>query len=355
MSYTLNAKIKDLVPYEPISGEYNIRLDANESFLPVPEEVLAEIENAVKTTAFNRYPDPLAQKVCAQFAAYYGVDADFVTAGNGSDELISILLSAFAMRGDTILTLDPDFSMYSFYASISEAQCITIDKGESLRIDVDNLIQTANEKNAKIILFSNPCNPTSLGLEREDVRKIIRSVNALVVLDEAYMDFWDQSLLQEVSEYDNLIILRTCSKAFGMAAIRLGFAVANPTLTRAIRAVKSPYNVNSVTQEIGAAILSHGDKLKKATARIIESRKELYAKLKAIEALYPDKMKPFDSCTNFVLLRLQDAKGIFQELLQDGIAIRFMGNYVRVTAGSEEENQTFIKQFKEKCELRWGR
>jgi histidinol-phosphate aminotransferase len=140
-----------------------------------------------------------------------------------------------------------------------------------------------------------------------------------------------------------------------MAAIRLGFAVANPIITKAIRAVKSPYNVNSVTQEIGAAVLSHGDKLKEATTQIIESRKTLYTELTAIEALYPDKIKSFESCTNFVLLRLQDAKGIFQELLQDGIAIRFMGSYVRVTAGSEEENRTFIKQFKEKCDLRWGR
>ena len=244
--YELNEKIRDLTPYDPITGSYPIRLDANESFLSLPEELRARIGEAAAHAAFNRYPDPLASELTSAFADFYGISPDLVTVGDGSDELLSLLCNAFLMKGESMMVLPPDFSMYAFYASIAEARVVTCPKGADLTIDVDAVIKKAREENVRLILFSNPCNPASTGLSRENARRLIRSVSALVVLDEAYMDFWDQSLLQEVESYDNLIILRTCSKALGGAALRLGFAVAAPRLTRALRAVKSPYNIGSL-------------------------------------------------------------------------------------------------------------
>ena len=338
MGYVLNDKIKDLKPYDPIEGQYNIRLDANESFLSVPSDVAAKMFDQAAFTSLNRYPDPLAQDVCAAFAEHYQVDAANVTAGNGSDELISVISNAFLMKGDNMITLSPDFSMYKFYSSIVEANCMELAKNEDLTIDIDELIAVSNKNDVKMILFSNPCNPTSLGLKREQVRKLIRSVNALVVLDEAYMDFWDQSLLSEVNEYDNLIILRTCSKAFGMAAVRLGFAVANQTLTNAIKAVKSPYNVNSITQALGSVILKEHDLSCAAIRKIIASKNDLYDGLKKLESKNPTQIKVYDSCTNFVFIKTQRAKEIYEYLLQNSIAIRFMGEYLRITAGTKAEN-----------------
>ena len=215
MPYILNNKLKDLQPYDPIAGNYSIRLDANESFLELPMELLEKAQYSMADIAFNRYPDPYATELCESFGAYYGVDPALVTAGNGSDEWLFIIATSFLMRGDKILTVEPDFSMYRFYGSLAEAENVVYKKKEDLSIDVDDLIVQVRESGAKVVLFSNPCNPTSLGLRREEVRKLITSVSALVVLDEAYMDFWDQSLLGEVAQYDNLIILRTCSKAFG--------------------------------------------------------------------------------------------------------------------------------------------
>ena len=345
--YELNEKIRDLVPYEPIAGEYPVRLDANESFLPLPEEVRDRIAKAAAQTAFNRYPDPLSREVTEAFAAYYGISPELVTAGNGSDELISILCSAFLMKGEAMMVILPDFSMYQFYASISEGRVVTCGKREDLTIDVDAVIEKAKAENVRMIVFSNPCNPTSLGLAREEVRRLIRSVEALVVLDEAYMDFWDQSLLNEVEEYDNLVILRTCSKAIGMAALRLGFAVSSPRLTRVLRAVKSPYNVNSLSQAVGTLVLGEREWEQQARAQIVESRQSLQKALVRMQEEHPGTFSLYESCTNFVFLKTDRAESIFRGLLQRGIAIRHMGGYLRVTAGNEEENAAFLRAFGE--------
>ena len=347
MAYTLNGKIKDLKPYDPISGDYRIRLDANESFVPFPYTVMTGILEKTAFMPYNRYPDPMAEDVCKAFAKHYGVDPANVTAGNGSDELISVILSSFLMKGDKMITLSPDFSMYRFYASIVEADCIAVQKDEDLNIDVDGLIETCNRNGAKLVIFSNPCNPTSLGLKREEVRKLAASVDALVVLDEAYIDFWDQSLLGEVCEYDNLIILRTCSKAFGMAAVRLGFAVTNKVLTNTLKAVKSPYNVNSLSQMVGTAVMSQPGLIDEALGQILESRDALYQGMKGLERNYPEKLKIFETCTNFVFARVQGAKAVYQKLLEKSIAVRLMGDYVRITAGSEPENKELLKRLEE--------
>lgn len=345
MAYRLNEKIRDLKPYDPIEGTFRIRLDANESFIALPEPIRAKIQEAAAQIPYNRYPDPKATELCSRFADYYGVKPEYVTAGNGSDELISVICNAFLMKGETMLTVSPDFSMYKFYSSVSEGRCVEYQKKPDLTIDVDELISSVNSHNVRMLLFSNPCNPTSLGLKREDVRRLIRSVQALVVLDEAYMDFWDQSLLQEADQYDNLIILRTCSKAFGMAGIRLGFAVANTVLTNALKAVKSPYNVNYLTQKIGTIILSEPELQQRALNEILASRDDLYREMKRIEKDHPQEMYVYPTVTNFVLIRLEGAKEIYSKLLRAGIAVRFMGDFLRITAGSQAENHELIKVY----------
>lgn len=345
--YQLNEKIRDLKPYDPISGDYAIRLDANESFLPLPDSVLTKMADVVQKIPYNRYPDPLASALCQSFAEAYCLRPELVTAGNGSDELISMICSAFLMRGERAMTVEPDFSMYRFYAALSEAEVVCFHKDDDLKVDVDALIRTACEQKVRLLMFSNPCNPTSLGLKREDIRKLVRSVPALVVLDEAYMDFWDQSLLQEVEAYDNLLILRTCSKALGMAGIRLGFAIANPTITNALRAVKSPYNVNTLTQTLGVLALSEQAWEQTAREEILASKHTLYRRMKELELQYPGEMRLFESCTNFVFVKMKRSKAVFEALLQKGIAIRFMGDYLRITAGTPAENTAFLTAFEE--------
>lgn len=341
--YTLNDKISGLVPYEPVSGTYKIRLDANESCFNLPAEIIQQLHKALDTLDFNRYPDPNAQELCAAFAGYYGIDANCVTAGNGSDELISIIMNAFLMKDDTLVTVEPDFSMYRFYASLSEVNCVGVQKKDGLTIDIDEVIRTVQKAGARAVIFSNPCNPTSKALCYDEVRKLLKGTDALIVLDEAYMDFWEQSLLQEVNEYDNLLILRTASKAIGAAALRLGFAVSNPVITRALKAVKSPYNVNSFSQSAGAVLYKNRDYLSNVKKTIVSLRKALYNSLERLMQDFPDRFALVDGNTNFVFIKTPQAKDIFEYLLQNGIAVRLMGGYLRVTAGTQEENEAFLK------------
>ncbi len=347
--FSLNSKVKNLIPYEPISGIYEIRLDANESFLTFPEEIENEMVEALKNSALNRYPDPMATKLVKGFADYFKVDADCVTAGNGSDEIISVIMNAFLQKGDKILTLEPDFSMYRFYAEIAECESVKYHKDENLDVDIDDVISLAKNENIRIVIFSNPCNPTSRIVTKDDVRKLINSVDSLVVLDEAYMDFAeDESLLSEFENYDNLIILKTCSKALGSAALRLGFAVANKTLTNVIRAVKSPYNVNSVSQALGEVLFSHPEYIDKCIETVVNSRKELYSALKEINS---DKIeKIYETHTNFVFMKVKNAKEVFNIMKDNSIIIRNMGEYLRITAGTEYENAKMLETFKKVLE-----
>ena len=345
MSYLLCEKVRALEPYEPISGTYRIRLDANESFYNMPKEIKEEIKNIIDNIDFNRYPDPTAKKLIACFADYYGINPDHVTATNGSDEMLYLLASAMLEKESRVVVVDPDFSMYGFYSFLSENAVYTYEKNNCLNIDIDDLLAFAAENNADMIIFSNPCNPTGQGITAQQARKLVKGCgNCLVVLDEAYMDFWDQSLLSEAADYDNLIVLKTASKAVGSAALRLGFAVANETITKALRSVKSPYNVNTLSQEIGSCIYRHKQLLAERRDQIIRSTRELYKGISEIVGNYSLPFRVYEPCANFVFVETDKAGDIFEFLLDNSIAVRYFKNAdaLRITAGSDEENREFL-------------
>ena len=344
MSYKLNKKLINLVPYDPITGHYDIRLDANESCFNLSDSLKAKINKSISQIDFNRYPDCLAKAPTKAFSELYNGPEELISAGNGSDELISIISSCFFEAGDTIVNVSNDFSMYEFYAQLYEVNVATYQKEADLTIDPDKLIAFCKENGAKGLIFSNPCNPTSLGLDRAAVKKIIEALDGcLVILDEAYMDFWDQSILSDADKYDNLIILKTCSKAIGLAAVRFGFAVANRTITNAIRAAKSPYNNDTVAQTIVADILSEKDYLAQCRDTIIANTKKLYSDILAIDKKYGCFEKIYEPCTNFVFVKTDEFEKIYSFMLENSIAIRKFKGYIRVTAGTEAENTRFIE------------
>jgi histidinol-phosphate aminotransferase len=342
MTYELNNKVKNLIPYDAVTGDYKIRLDANESFINPGEDLREEILSAVSSVKFNRYPDPKATALCEAFARYYGIGPETVVAGNGSDELISIIMSSFLMPGDKVMTYSPDFSMYQFYGRLYDKINIVIDKKRDLIITAADILESIKESEPAAIILSNPCSPTSLVMSREDILKIVENTDTLVIIDEAYMDFSDQSIMKIVEKYDNLILLKTCSKALGLAAIRLGFAITSKKIARSLHAVRSPYNVNSITQVIGKVIFSHPDYIKKSIGEIKTSRDQLYFGLVQLE--------PNDSIrriikpeTNFVFMELDNAEYVYNELKKQSIIVRQFGDFLRVTAGTKNENDTLIQ------------
>lgn len=346
MSYQLNPKVCDMVPYEPISGNYRIRLDANESFLEMSPVMKADILARISKLHLNRYPDPTASAVCVKAGGFFGVKPEHITVGNGSDELLTLITQVLMSKGEKLVYTTPDFSMYQCYGYLAENDCIAFQKDENYNIDVDALIGLINKEGARTVIFSNPCNPTGVGLPREEVIRLIECVpECLVVVDEAYMEFWDQSVLDCVEKYDNLMVLKTCSKALRMAGIRCGLAIANSTLTTAIRAAKSPYNVNSMTQAAAECLFEYSDELKAAARAVITSRDELYNSFTALAEKYPGKLSLLPTSANFVYVRFPDvqAKRIFDALKSEGIVVRCMGDHLRITCGTEEENAEVIR------------
>ncbi|MCL2195043.1 MAG: histidinol-phosphate aminotransferase family protein [Oscillospiraceae bacterium] len=337
MPFQLNDAIKNLVPYDPIAGDFAVRLDANESFIPMGNDEQAAILAALTSTDLRRYPDHAAMKLCQAAAVFYGTKPELLTAFNGADEALFVLCSAFLGAGKTLLCYQADFSMYRFYAQVTGANIIQLPKRADFSIDVDATIAALHEHKPALFMFSNPCNPTSLVLPMRDLRRLLQAADdcgTLLVHDEAYMDFADQSLLDDIEQHGNLIILRTLSKAAGMAGLRLGFAAANTELTRALRALKSPYNVGALTQAIGTAILCQPERLTRDIAAIRQSCDELAAGLRALG------LHVIGSAANFVFV--QGAAAYFEPLKQRGIVVRCLGEHLRITAGSPAENAAVL-------------
>ena len=346
MSYILNEKVRSLVPYEPISGHYRIRLDANESFLEISPELKADMMARIAGLHLNRYPDPKASAVCVKAGGYFGVNPDHITVGNGSDELLTLITQVLMSKGEKLVYTSPDFSMYKCYGYLAENDCIEFKKDENYNIDVDALISLIQKEGARTVIFSNPCNPTGVGLPRAEVLRLIEGVpDCLVVVDEAYMEFWDQSVLDCVEKYDNLMVLKTCSKALRMAGIRCGLAVANSALTTALRAAKSPYNVNSMTQAAAEALFEYPDELNAAARAVIASRDRLYSAVSALAEKHPDKLSLQPTAANFVFIRFPQgqAKRIFEAMKAEGVVVRCMGDCLRITCGAEAENDEVVR------------
>jgi len=342
MPFQLNEKLRKLKPYDPITGSYPIRLDANESCLPIEEEERAAMVEVAQSINLRRYPDHEATGLCQAAAAYYGTKPALLTAWNGTDEAILLLCTAFLGRGAALLSYALDFSMYHFNAYLTGAEVVKLPKNDDFTIDIEATIEALYQHRPEMFVFSNPCNPTSLVLPQAQVRRMIaaaRETGTLVALDEAYMDFSDQSLIDEVADHDNLVILRTCSKAPGLAGLRLGFSLANPVLTKALRAVKSPYNVGELTQALGEAMLRQPVRLQEGTAELCRRRDELSRGLRGLG------FHVAGDAANFVFVR--DAARYFEPLKVQGIVVRCFGGHLRITAGTQEENGALLSALKE--------
>jgi Histidinol-phosphate/aromatic aminotransferase and cobyric acid decarboxylase len=346
MSYTLNQKVRNLEPYEPISGSYRIRLDANESFLELSPEMKADILARIASLHLNRYPDPSASAVRVKAGAFFGVKPELITVGNGSDELLTLITQVLMSKGEKLVYTSPDFSMYRCYGYLAENECVEFTKDDHFGIDVDSLIELIKKEGARTVIFSNPCNPTGVGLPREEVLRLIEGVpDCLVVVDEAYMEFWNESVLDCVEKYDNLMVLKTCSKALRMAGIRCGLAIANAALTRALQAAKSPYNVNSMTQAAAEAMFDYPEELKAASRAVIQSRDELYHAVTALAQKYPGRLSLLPTAANFVFIRFPEgqARRIFEGMKTDGVVVRCMGDSLRITCGTKAENDEVVR------------
>lgn len=335
--------LKDFKPYVTESDIYKIRLDANESFLNYDTNLEEELVEAVKGSLFNRYPDAEAQKLKELYGKYAKVPSQNIIVGNGSDELIQIISNCFVNGGGKSLSLVPDFSMYGLYTQISGGIPIEYLQKEDFSIEIEDLINTINEEEVKVVFLSNPNNPTGQVIERKDIIKLLENCNSIVVIDEAYYEFYGETVVDLIDKYENLIVLRTASKAIGLAALRLGFLITNEKLVQELKKVKPPFNVNSISQALGEVVLRNTEGIEKNIYSILKEKEFLFNGLKAIQGI-----KVYPSKANFILIQGDLCKDIKDKAFNSSISIRYynngpLKNCLRITAGSREENEAFLK------------
>ncbi|MDO4281439.1 MAG: histidinol-phosphate transaminase [Peptococcaceae bacterium] len=338
----ISERFKDRAPYSPGGSPCPVILNANESFVLPSMALMDDFHAIMDDCAFNRYPDPRAKDLCQAFADFYGVDWQQVTAGNGSDELIELLFACLVAPGDRVVTVEPDFSMYGAGAYMNGVEQF-IYQQEDYRINVDHLLAFAKEKDAAMLIFSNPCNPTGVVLPREDVLRILNDFDGIVVVDEAYMDFADESVLDLAGIQENLIVLKTCSKALGMAGLRVGFAITTPELTNYLQVGKPVYNVSRLTQALATCVLRHDAEVRAAIETINASTQDLVDGLAPIveESDVLERMLP--TATNFVYILTDKASDLFELMQTHGVLVRQpQKNALRINCGTQMENEACL-------------
>lgn len=324
-----------------------ILMNANESYQNISKEMLKEIKAALDTIEFHRYPLDDAPDLCTAYANYLGIDPSQLMAGNGSDELLGLMVSLCIKEGKKLYTLDPDFTMYDYYTSMANGEMVKFPLGPEDSFDVEEFIEYGRREDIDMIMFSNPNNPTGRVLAEEDIIKIVEAFpGRLVVIDEAYADFSTATLLPYLDRYPNLAILRTMSKAFGMAGIRCGFLVAQTALMEKLRPYKVPYNVSALTQAVGTIALSHPESTQAFLKEVKKNRDEFYEAYQQVELsdviLYPSQ-------ANFIYGASDKKQAFLDALEKRDIAIRDYANTsnFRITIGTKEQNQLVLDALQE--------
>lgn len=346
MNFTLNTQIRthlqDLVPYSSARDEYTgkegIFLDANEN--PY---------GSVTERAFNRYPDPYQVAIKEKLAPIKGVRASQVFLGNGSDEPIDLLIRGFCEpQQDNIIILPPTYGMYEVSANINNVTIQKVPLTADFQLDTEAILAAVNPQ-TKIIWICSPNNPSGNVVDGAAILRIVQSVGCLVVVDEAYIDFCPElTLLPVLDQYPNLVVLQTFSKAWGLAALRLGMAFASEEIVRFLNKIKPPYNINGLTQEVLLEALDHETQKNTYVLDILQHKSLLQSNLLAL----PIVKKVFPSDANFLLVRFSDSKAVFEYLIHNKIILRdrskvkWCDNCIRITVGTQPENEALIHELK---------
>jgi len=338
-----------LSAYTPPEGDYPVRLDANENPYPPDPVVMEEISRALEDMPLNRYPDPASTGLRTVFAHKFGCRTEEVIAGNGSDELIGLLL--WTLRGNqgnsppVLVVPTPTFGMYSIAAQAVGYEVYEVPLGPELEPDMEAMLQAVREKRPNIVFLSNPNNPTGTFYSRKQIHELLESSTGLVVVDEAYGDFsGEASWVPEVASIGNLAVLRTLSKV-GAAALRCGFLVAGNDLLREVNKVRFPFNLSRYTQVAGEAFLRNYELVHPQVTAVIRERDRLTMELEKLD------FKVFPSRGNFFLMKCGGREEALWRFLQDGgIVVKFLsrlavtGDVLRVTVGAPEENDLLISR-----------
>jgi histidinol-phosphate aminotransferase len=364
----IRKNIKELAPYttarHEFVGEAEVYLDANENAFGSPTPLsnnnltnsllqldkLPEGLMRLEKMGLNRYPDPLQQKVKEKLSAIKGVPTQNIFLGNGSDEAIDVLLRIFCEpRLDNIIICPPTYGMYKVCANINDIQIREVPLTKNFQLDVEG-IAMATDVNTKMIFICSPNNPTGNSMARADVESILKTFTGIVVIDEAYINYSTQkTFVTALTEYANLVIMQTLSKAWGLAGLRVGMAFASETLINYMNNVKYPYNINEAAQQITLQALENINQINTWTINTIKERDNLAKKL--LQNNLCENINNSDA--NFILVKFNNANALYQYLCSKGIIVRdrsnvkLIENCLRITIGTSAENEILFNQIQQ--------
>ncbi|KAK9862837.1 hypothetical protein WJX84_011215 [Apatococcus fuscideae] len=335
-------------PFEVLSAKLGMRtedivkLDANENPYGPPPEVL----KALGSLKFPHiYPDPESRQLRATLARDHSVSMDKILVGCGADELIDLLMRCCLDPGDAILDCPPTFTMYAFDAAVNNARVISVPRKDDFQLDMPALLEAAREQKPRMIFVTSPNNPDGSLVPDEDLQALLQ-LPALIVLDEAYIEFADHpSRAGWVGKHSNLVVLRTFSKSAGLAGIRVGWGCFPPELITYMWRAKQPYNVSVVSEVAACTALSCQEYLKEKRDLLVQERQRMTAQLREIPFL-----EPYPSASNFVLCKVvgRDAKGVKDALAKQGIMVRHyakpeLSGFIRISAGRPDQTDLLMK------------
>jgi len=336
----LRDNIKNLTPYssarDEFQGEASVYLDANENAFGSPLD-----------EQYNRYPDPLQINVKKRLSEIKGVPIRNIFLGNGSDEAIDILFRSFCNPGvDNVIIVPPTYGMYQVSANINDVEARKVHLTADYQLNLEGIAEAIDD-HTKMIFICSPNNPTGNSIDRADVETLLANFNGIVVVDEAYINYSRQkTFIQELTEYGNLVVLQTLSKAWGLAGLRLGMAFASEEIIEVMNRVKPPYNINEATQQLVLKALQNVDQVNQWIKQTLLERDKLVLALKDFDFV----LDIYPSDANFILVKTTDAKGIYNHLVGQGIIVRDRSKVelcegcLRVTVGTPEENTVLIEQ-----------
>jgi len=326
-----------------------VKLDAMENPYGLPQALQREIAEAVSRVAINRYPDPTAPALVRRLRETMRIPPELdLMLGNGSDEIIHIIVQSVARRGAVVLAPRPSFVMFSAYAGLAGLEYVGVLLRPDFTLDTQAFLEAMARHRPAVVFIAYPNNPSGNLFDEESIARVAAAAPGLVVIDEAYHAFACKTFMTRLGEFPNLIVMRTLSK-LGLAGIRLGYAVGRPEWIREFDKVRSPYNVNSLTHVVAERILAHHDVLDAQARSIADERQRLDAELRRLS-----RVTVFPSDANFILVRVPDAAAVFEGMRRRGVLIKnldtgvpLLEGCVRLTIGTPEENRRCLEAFAE--------
>ncbi len=339
----IKPEVRAIEGYHLKAYDCPVKLNQNESPFDVPDELKAQILETVRQQTWSRYPQPMPTDLVETFADHTGADPEGIVVCNGSNTLVQLVLAVSTTPGVPVIIPSPTFSLYALYTSIFGGRTVPVDLTPDYTFDVPAIREAVRREQAHTIILCSPNNPTGCRMANPDLEALLGETDALVLVDEAYGEFSDSTALDLLPDHPNLIVLKTLSKAFGAAGIRIGYLIAHPSLAREVLKAKIPFDINLFSHAAALGILGRRDLIRERVASICAERERLFEALQKI-----DGVRPYPSHANILLFEVADPKAVFNGLVELGVLIRDVTGYpmlssaLRVSVGTLEENDCFL-------------